>query len=71
MPDDWKPLATVGAGVYEIRLRAGAAFRLVYVAKFEEAVYVLHAFEKRSRQTTLMDIDLAKARLAEVLRQRK
>lgn len=71
MPDDWKPMSTVGAGVYEIRLHQGAAFRVVYVAKFEEAVYVLHVFEKRSRQTSPLDIDLARARLAEVLRQRK
>lgn len=71
MPDDWKPMSNVGAGVYEIRLRQGAAFRVVYVAKFEEAVYVLHVFEKRSRQTSPLDIDLARARLAEVLRQRK
>lgn len=64
-------MTSVGAGVYEMRLRQGAAFRVVYVAKFEEAVYVLHAFEKRSRQTRPMDIDLARARLAEVIRQRK
>jgi phage-related protein len=71
MPDDWKPLASVGAGVYEIRLHQGAAFRVVYVAKFDEAVFVLHAFEKRSRQTRPMDIELARAQLAKVLRHRK
>jgi len=71
MPDDWKPMSSVGAGVYEIRCRQGAAFRVLYVAKFEAAVYVLHVFEKRSRRTTPMDIDLARARLAAVMRQRK
>jgi len=44
---------------------------VLYVAKFEEAMYVLHVFEKRSRRTTPMDIDLARARLAAIMRQRK
>lgn len=70
-PDDWKPMPTIGTGVCEIRLRRGAAYRVFYVAKFEEAVFVLHAFEKRTRKTRLMDLELARSRLAEVLRQRK
>jgi len=70
MPDDWKPMSAIGAGVHEIRVRAGAAYRVIYVARFEESVYVLHAFEKRSRKTRLMDIDLARARWADLLRQR-
>ena len=49
-PADFKPLPTVGPGAYEIRIRdAAGAFRVVYVAKFEEAVYVLHAFQKKTR----------------------
>ena len=71
MPDDWKPMPTIGAGVGEIRVQRGAAYRVFYVAKFEEAVFVLHAFEKRTRKTRAMDLELARARLAEVLRQRK
>jgi phage-related protein len=70
MPDDWKPMTSVGHGVFEIRVRTGQEHRVFYVAKYEEAVYVLHAFEKRSRRTSQSDIDLARRRLAEVLRQR-
>ena len=61
-PSDWKPMPTVGLGVNEIRVRAGGAFRLIYVAKFSEAVYVLHAMEKKSRKTEKADIDLARKR---------
>jgi len=44
-PDDWKPMNTVGRGVREIRIRdAAGAFRVLYVAKFDDAVYVLHCF---------------------------
>ena len=62
-PADFKPLPSVGAGAYEIRIRAAAgAFRVVYVAKFEEAVYVLHAFQKKTRKTSQTDIKLAAQR---------
>lgn len=71
MPDDWKPIATVGAGAYEIRIHTDTEHRVFYVAKFEEAIYVLHAFEKRTRQTRPADIDLAGTRLREVIRRRK
>ena len=50
-PSDWKPMATVGMGVMEIRVHTRLEHRVFYVAKFEEAVYVLHAFEKRTRRT--------------------
>lgn len=50
-PDDWKPLTAVGAGVREIRIRdAAGAFRVIYVAKLADAVYVLHCFQKRRRR---------------------
>jgi phage-related protein len=71
MPGDWKPMGAVGPGVYEIRLSVGTAHRVFYVAKFEEAVYVLHAFEKRTRRTRKADLELAKQRLAEVKALRK
>jgi phage-related protein len=62
-PDDWKPMATVGAGVREIRLRDEAgAFRVVYAAKLEEAVYVLHCFQKKSKRTARRDLELATSR---------
>ncbi|MGE0582857.1 MAG: type II toxin-antitoxin system RelE/ParE family toxin [Steroidobacteraceae bacterium] len=62
-PTDFKPMSTVGSGAYEIRVRdAAGAYRAIYVAKFEAAVYVLHAFQKKTRQTSRADIELAKAR---------
>lgn len=62
-PQSFKPMSTVGPGAYEIRVRdESGAYRAIYVAKFETAVYVLHAFQKRSQQTAKMDIELAKAR---------
>ena len=70
-PTDWKPMPTVGAGVREIRIQTGRAFRVLYVAKFGEAVYVLHAFEKKSQRTAKRDLDVAHQRLAEILRQRR
>ena len=70
LPSDWKPMATVGAGVIEIRVHTGVEHRVFYVAKFEESIYVLHAFEKRTRRTVQSDIALAKKRLADLIRQR-
>ena len=70
MPDDWKPMASVGRGVYEIRIRTRHEHRIFYVAKYAEAIYVLHAFEKRTRRTRQADIDLATQRLAKVKKQR-
>ena len=70
MPDDWKPMMTVGAGVYEIRIHTGLEHRVFYVAKYEEAVYVIHAFEKRTTRTREADIALARRRLANFLRLR-
>jgi phage-related protein len=62
-PADFKPLPAVGSGACEIRIRnAAGAFRVVYVAKFEEAVYVLHAFQKKTRKTSQADIQLAAQR---------
>lgn len=70
MPDDWKSMNSVSPGVYEIRVHTRVEHRVFYIAKFEEAIYVLHAFEKRTRQTRQSDIDLARKRLAEVKRLR-
>jgi phage-related protein len=70
MPDDWKPMTTVGAGVYEIRIHTGLEHRVFYVAKYEEAVYVIHAFEKRTARTREADIALARVRLADFLQRR-
>ena len=62
-PADFKPMPSVGPGAYEIRVRDEAGtFRVIYVAKFENAVYVLHAFQKKTRKTPLADIELAARR---------
>jgi phage-related protein len=64
---DWKPMSTIGPGVREIRLRDKAgAFRVVYVAKLGDAVYVLHAFRKTTQRTEKRDLDLAAARLRQI-----
>jgi phage-related protein len=70
MPSDSKPMPSVGAGVAEIRIRTGTEHRIFFIAKFEEAVYVLHAFEKKTQKTAKRDIELGRARLSEVLASR-
>jgi phage-related protein len=71
MPSDWKTVKAVGAGVYEIRIHTRAEHRVFYVAKYDDAIYVLHAFEKRTRQTRQADIALARLRLTELLESRR
>jgi phage-related protein len=58
-PTDWKPLKTVGKGAMEIGLHVPHEHRIVYVAKYEEAVYVLHAFEKKQQKTAKREIAIA------------
>lgn len=66
-PENWKPMQIVGAGVKEIRVQqAVGAFRVIYVAAFASAVYVLHAFQKKTRTTTRRDIETARRRYREV-----
>jgi phage-related protein len=63
-PTDIKRMKSIGSGVYEIRIRDDKrAFRVVYIAKFEEAIYVLHAFEKKGLKTSKKDIGIARNRL--------
>lgn len=69
-PRDWKPMPSIGPGVNEIRIRAGGAFRVIYVAKFEEAIYVLHVFQKKSRKTDRVDIELSRRRYRTMLMRR-
>ena len=62
-PADFKPMPSIGPGTYEIRVRdETGAFRVIYVAKFKAAVYVLHAFQKKTRKTRKDDIELAARR---------
>lgn len=63
-------MATVGPGVVEIRVHTAQEYRVVYVAKFAEAVYVLHAFNKQTRKTLQHDIELAQQRYSELMRAR-
>ena len=70
-PTDWKPMSSVGLGVYEIRVREGGAFRVIYVAKFPEAVYVLHAFQKKTGRTSKADTDLTNERYRAMVNERK
>lgn len=66
-PSDWKPMPTVGQGVREIRIRdEHGAFRVIYLASLGEAVYVLHAFQKKSQQAPKRDLDLAAARFKQI-----
>lgn len=70
-PSDVKPMSSIGTGVEEIRIRTDGAFRIFYVAKFEEAVYVLHAYEKKTQKTAQKDLQLGKRRYQEMLVQRR
>ena len=65
-PSDWKPMASVGVGAREIRIHVGTAWRVLYVAKFGAAVYVLHAFEKKTQRTAKADIELAARRYVQI-----
>lgn len=66
MPSDFKPMLNVGPGAYEIRVRVMGEWRVIYVAKFDDAVYVLHAFQKKTQRTRKEDIDLAAKRYKQI-----
>lgn len=70
-PIDWKPMPSVGQGVYEIRIHTRIEHRVFYIAKFREGIYVLHAFQKRTRKTAKPDIDLARKRHGQLIRERQ
>lgn len=71
-PDDWKPMNTVGAGVREIRIRdAAGAFRVIYLAKLVDSVYVLHCFQKKTEKTSKPDLDLATRRFRDLMQELK
>lgn len=62
-PDDFKPMPTVGKGVEEIRIREDSgAFRVFYIARMKDRVYVLHAFQKKSQATPKRELDIARRR---------
>jgi phage-related protein len=71
-PDDWKPIKTIGSRVNEVRVRdADGVYRVIYIAKFDETVFVLHCFKKKTEKTAKTNIDLAKSRYKELMRRFK
>ena len=67
-PADWKPMETIGPGVREIRIRdKSGAYRVIYVAKFAQAIYVLHCFQKKTQKTAPSDLTLAQRRYKELV----
>ena len=68
-PDDFKPMPSIGKGVEEIRMWDDTGtYRVVYTARLADAVYVLHAFQKKTQATATRDIELAKKRFTELMR---
>ncbi len=71
-PSDFKPMPDVGSGVQELRIKEEAGiFRVIYVAKFADAVYVLHCFQKKTQRTAKSDLELAGKRYAELVKEQK
>lgn len=66
LPEDWKPMPSVGPGAIEIRIHYPHQHRVIYVAIFHEAIYVLHAFEKKTQKTSLNDLNNARKAYAEI-----
>ena len=68
-PDDFKPMPSIGKGVEEIRVwDESGTFRIIYTARLANAVYVLHAFQKKTQSTSKSDIELAKTRFAQLMK---
>ncbi len=67
-PLNWKPIATIGPSVREIRVQLGVQYRIIYIAKFGDKVHILHGFQKKSQKTPKLDIELARKRLLQVTR---
>jgi phage-related protein len=61
-PDDWKPMPAIGPGVREIRIHVEGAHRVFYVTTRAEAIYVLHAFEKKTQKTAARDLNIGRER---------
>jgi phage-related protein len=69
---DFKPMPTIGKGVEELRVRdESGAYRVIYTARLPDAIYVLHAFQKKTQATAKRDVELAKSRYAELTRGEK
>ncbi len=71
-PTNWKPMPSIGSGVQEIRISESEdIYRIIYLAKFEEAVYVLHAFQKKTYKTSKPDLETARKSYKKILEERK
>jgi phage-related protein len=69
LPDDFKPMPEVGKGVEEIRVwEESGTYRVMYVARLRDAVYVLHAFQKKTRETSKRDLEIARLRFKQLMR---
>ena len=66
MPEDFKPMPNVGQGVYEIRVNVQGAWRVLYISRLEDAIYVLHCIQKKTQKTRKEDIDLAQKRYKDI-----
>jgi len=71
IPTDFKPLPVVGTGVEELRIHTEAAYRIFYISRFKEAVYVLHAFQKKTQKTSKQDIQTGQQRYKQLLQYRR
>ena len=70
-PADFKPMPAIGAGVEELRVRDGTGtYRVIYTARRADAVYVLHAFQKKTQRTAQVHVELARQRFKQVMRSR-
>ncbi len=69
-PAHWRPMSTIGPGVSELKVQGERAYRVFYVAQFIEAIYVIHLFEKRSRKTSGLDLEVGRARYRQLMRHR-
>lgn len=68
---DFKTMSVIGAGVKEIRIRTEDVYRVFYIAKFKEAVYILHAFQKKTQKISKIDIEIRQRRYQQLLKYRK
>ena len=71
-PNDSKAMPSIGKGVEELRVWAeSGTFRVIYTARVKEAIYVLHAFQKKTQATSKHGVQLAKQRYSELMRSRR
>ncbi len=70
-PMDWKSMSSIGQGVREIRIHHEREYRVIYVASFKENIYVLHAFQKKTRKTSRQDLEVARGGFKEALERRR